>query len=381
MNNGWLGHVFALSGLVLSAWSSVASDAPPSSLSWPGFRLAGNTLVFSDKPAGTLLSDTYLRADGTGWAFDTTRDAQPDPIRWYQQSDGQFCITRVLRGSPDPGECATVTVSNTRVTFRGKDDHVRIAEIKDDDPLGLEARFTGRSPQRFTGAQALPMLVGNTLLLTPTGGHKPSGGALYMMPNGSLQLLDEYKIGSDYVGEIKLSAGRWRTRPDGRLCLAFNVEETCFDLSITDSLVVLRDHHEAKHMGILEQGDVRHLSPQGKRDSNRLLASITGTTLSFTTRHAVERQAALYLGQDGKGEKLERKAGRWVRKDRVYWMFRPDLRWLCTFTARWGGADIRYQTSNCTPLVLSEDGIAFKVDGEPPIPITLSEGRPDIVDP
>lgn len=134
-------------------------------------------------------------------------------------------------------------------------------------------------------------------------------------------------------------------------------------------------------MGILQQGDVRHLSPQGRRASNRLLASITGATLKFMTRHAVEREAALYLGQDGKGEELERKAGRWVRKDRIYWMFRPDRPWLCTFTARRGGADIRYQTSNCTPLVLSEDGIAFKVDEKPPIPITLSKGRPDIVGP
>lgn len=381
MREGWLGRAFVLSGLVVFGWSGVASAETYSWASSPVFRLAGNTLVFPDRPAGTLLSDTYLRADGKGWAFDTTRDTQPVPIHWFRQSNGQFCITRAFRGFPDPGECANVTVSGTRITFRSTDDRVLVAEIKEDDPLGLEARATGRSPQRFVGTEALPMLVGNTLLLTPTGGHKPSGGALYMMPNGSLQLLDEYELGNDYVGEIKLITGRWRTRPDGRLCLAFNVEETCFDLSITDSLVVLRDHLEAKHMGILEQGDVRHLSPQGRRDSNRLLASITGTTLSFTTRHAVERQAALYLGQDGKGEKLEREAGRWVRKERVYWMFRPDLRWLCTFTARRGGADIRYQTSNCTPLVLSEDGIAFKVDGQPPVPITLSKGRPDIVDP
>lgn len=381
MHKGWLGRLFALSGLVISGWSSVASAATSSSVSWPGFRLAGNTLVFSDKPAGTLLSDTYLRADGRGWAFDTTRDTQPVPIHWFQQSDGQFCITRALRGFPDRGECAAVTVSDTRVTFRGKDDHVLVAGIKEGDPFGLEARATGRSPQRYATAEALPMLVGNTLLLTPTGGHKPSGGAIYLMPKGSLQLLDDHDSGSDYVGEIKLSAGRWRTRTDGRLCLEFKVEETCFDLSITDSLVVLRDHHEVKVMGILEQGDVRHLSPQGIRASNRLLASITGATLAFTTRHTVERQAALYLGGDGKGEELERKAGRWVRKDRVYWMLRPDLRWLCTFTARWGGTDIRYRTSNCIPLALSEDGVAFKVGGEPPIPITLSKGRPDIVDP
>lgn len=381
MRNGWLGRLFALSGLVISGWSGVASAANSSSVSWPGFRLAGNTLVFSDKPAGALLSDTYLRADGKGWAFDTARDTQPVPIRWFQQSGGQFCITRALRGFPDPGECATVTVSDTRVTFRGKDDHVRVAEIKEDDPLGLEARVTGRSPQRFVGAEALPMLVGNTLLLTPTGGHRPSGGAIYMMPNRSLQLLDDHDSGSDYVGEISLSAGRWRTRPDGRLCLAFKGEETCVDLSITDSLVVLRENREVKVMGILEQGDVRHLSPQGIRASNRLLASITGATLAFTTRHTVERQAALYLGGDGKGEELERKAGRWVRKDRVYWMLRPDLRWLCTITARRSRADIRYRTSNCIPLALSEDGVAFKVDGEPPIPITLSKGRPDIVDP
>jgi hypothetical protein len=380
MHKGWLSCVFALSGLVISGWPGAASATNTPPVSSPVFRLAGNTLVFPDRPAGTLLSDTYLRADGKGWAFDTTRDTQPVPIRWFRQSDGQFCITRAFRGFPDPGECANVTVSGTRITFRSTDDRVLVAEIKEDDPLGLEARATGRSPQHFTGAEALSMLVGNTLLFTPTGGREP-GGALYMMPNGSLQLLDEYKIGSDYVGEIKLSAGRWRTRPDGRLCLAFNVEETCFDLSITDSLVVLRDHHEAKHMGILEQGDVRHLSPQGKRDSNRLLASITGAMLTFTTRNPVERQAALYLGRDGKGEELERKAGRWVRKKRVHWMFRPDLRWLCTFNARPGNTDIRYRTSNCTPLALSEDGIAFKVDGEPPIPITLSKGRPDIVDP
>ena len=326
MRKGWLGHVFALSGLVISGWSGVASAATSSSVSSPGFRLAGNTLVFSDKPAGTLLSDTYLRADGRGWAFDTTRDTQPVPIHWFQQSDGQFCITRAIRGFPDRGECATVTVSDTRVTFRGKDDHILVAEIKEHDPLGLEARATGRSPQRYATAEALPMLVGNTLLLTPTCWHKPSGGAIYLMPKGSLQLLDDHDSGSDYVGEIKLSAGRWRTRTDGRLCLEFKVEETCFDLSITDSLVVLRDHHEVKVMGILEQGDVRHLSPQGIRASNRLLASITGATLAFTTRHTVERQAALYLGGDGKGEELERKAGRWVRKDRVYWMLRPDLR-------------------------------------------------------
>jgi len=381
MHKGWLGHLFALSGLVISGWSGVTSAATSSSVSWPGLRLAGNTLVFSDKSAGALLSDTYLRADGRGWAFDTTRDTQPVPIHWFQQSDGQLCITRALHGFPDRGECAIVTVSDTRVTFRGKDDHVLVAEIKEDDPLGLEARATGRSPQRYATAEALPMLVGNTLLLTPTGGHKPSGGAIYLMPKGSLQLLDDHESESDYVGEIRLSAGRWRTRTDGRLCLVFKVEETCFDLSITDSLVVLRDHHEVKVMGILEQGDVRHLSPQGIRASNRLLASITGATLAFTTRHTVERQAALYLGGDGKGEELERKAGRWVRKDRVYWMLRPDLRWLCTFTARRGGADIRYRTSNCIPLALSEDGVAFKVDGEPPIPITLSKGRPDIVDP
>ena len=381
MHKGWLGRLFALSGLVISGWSGVASAATSSSVSWPGFRLAGNTLVFFDKPAGTLLSDTYLRADGRGWAFDTTRDTQPVPIRWFQQSDGQFCITRALSGFPDPGECATVTVSDTRVTFRGKDDHVLAAGIKEADPLGLEARFTGRSPQRFVGPEALPLLLGNTLLLTSIGGHKPSGGAIYMMPRGSLQLLDDHDSAGDYVGKVKLSAGQWRTRPDGRLCLAFKAEETCFDLSITDSLVVLRENREVKIMGILEQGDVRHLSPQGIRASNRLLASITGATLAFTTRHTVERQAALYLGGDCKGEELERKAGRWVRKDRVYWMLRPDLRWLCTFTARRGGAAIRYRTSNCIPLALSEDGVAFKVDGEPPIPITLSKGRPKSVDP
>lgn len=381
MCKGWSSRVFALSGLVIYGWLGAASATNSLPVSSPVFRLAGNTLVFPDRPAGTLLADTYLRADGRGWAFDTTRDTEPVPIHWFRQSDGQFCITRALRGFPDPGECVNVTTSETRITFRSADDRVLVAEIKEDDPLGLEARATGRSPQRHATAEALPMLVGNTLLLTPTGGDKPSGGALYIMSDGSLQLLDEYRVGSDYVGEIKLSTGRWRARPDGRLCLAFNLEETCFDVSITDSLVVLRDHLEAKHMGILEQGDVRHLSPKGRRDSNRLLASITGTTLSFTTRHAVERQAALYLGQDGKGETLERKAGRWVRKDRVYWMFRPDLRWLCTFTARRGGTDIRYQTSNCTPLVLSKDGIAFKVDGQPPVPITLSKGRPDIVDP
>lgn len=381
MHKGWLSGVFALSALVISNWSGAASATNISPVSSPVFRLAGNTLVFPDRPAGTLLSDTYLRTDGRGWAFDTARDTRPVPIQWFQQSDGQFCITRALRGFPDPGECATVTVSDIRITFRGTDDRVLVAEIKEDDQLGLEARATGRSPQRYATAEALPMLLGNTLLLTPAGGRKPSGGAIDMMPNGSLQLLDDHKIGSDYVGEIKLSTGRWRTRPDGRLCLAFNAEETCFDLSIVDSLVVLRDHREAKLMGILQQGDVRHLSPQGRRASNRLLASITGATLKFTTRHAVEREAALYLGHDGKGEELERKAGRWVRKDRIYWMFRPDLRWLCTFTARRGGADIRYQTSNCTPLVLSEDGIAFKVDDKPPIPITLSKRRPDIVGP
>ncbi len=314
MRKGWLGRVFALSGLVISGCWGVASAASSSSVSSPGFRLAGNSLVFPDRPAGALLSDTYLRADGKGWAFDTTRDTQPVPIHWFQQSDGQFCITRVLRGFPDPGECATVTLSDTRVTFRGTDDHVLVAEIKEDDPLGLEARVTGRSPQRYVGAEALPMLVGNTLLLTPVGGHKPSGGAIYMMPKGSLQLLDDHDSVSDYVGEAKLSAGRWRSRPDGRLCLAFKVEETCLDLSITDSLVVLRENHEVKFMGMLEQGDVRHLSPQGRRASDRLLASITGSTLVVAPRHTVEAQASLYLGRDGKGEELERKAGCWAHK-------------------------------------------------------------------
>ena len=41
MHKRWLGRVFALSGLVISGWSGVASAATSSSVSWPGFRLAG----------------------------------------------------------------------------------------------------------------------------------------------------------------------------------------------------------------------------------------------------------------------------------------------------------------------------------------------------
>lgn len=67
MHKGWLGRVFALSGLVISGWSGVVSAANSSPISWPGFRLAGNALVFSDSLAGTLLSGTYLRADGKRW--------------------------------------------------------------------------------------------------------------------------------------------------------------------------------------------------------------------------------------------------------------------------------------------------------------------------
>jgi hypothetical protein len=220
------------------------------------------------------------------------------------------------------------------------------------------------------------MLVGNTLLLTPIGGREPSG-AIYVMAGGSMQLLTDYDSTGDYVGEVAVDTHRWRTRPDGRFCLSFKGKEKCPELSITDNLVVLRDP-EVWLMGVLEQGDVRHLSPQEMRVSSRLLASITGATLQFASRRAADGQAALYLGKDGTGEELERKAGRWVRKERVRWMFRPDLRWLCTFNARHARADIRYRTSNCVPVVLSADGIAFKAEGNPPIPVTLSKGRPDI---
>ena len=142
-------------------------------------------------------------------------------------------------------------------------------------------------------------------------------------------------------------------------------------------LVMLRDP-EVLFVGVLEQGDVRHLSPQARRASARLLASITGAALAFPAR--ADDQAALYLARDGTGEQLERKAGDWVRKQRIYWTFRPDLRWLCTFNARGAAADIRYQTSNCEQMVILEDGIAFEVKGKPPVRITVSKRRPKIVD-
>jgi hypothetical protein len=379
MRWAWLGGVWMLRGLVLFGVCGVVFASEPSRLSSPGAHLLGNTLVFSERPVGALLSDTYLRADGSGWAFDPARDTQPAAIRWFHQSDGQFCITRALRGFPDPAECGVVTVSESRVAFQGAGGGVHLAELKADDPLGLEARATGRSPRRVVGADAASMLVGNTLLLTAIGGREPNG-AIYLMPNGSFQLLTDYDSGGDHVGEVKVETHRWRMQPDGRLCLSFKGKEKCADLSIADHLVVLRDP-EVWMVGMLEQGDVRHLSPQQMRESKRLQASITGATLAFASRYAAEGQRALYLGRDGTGDELERKAGRWVRKDRIYWMFRPDLRWLCTFTARRPRADIRYYTSNCTPLVFSAQGIAFKAEGKPPIPITVSKRRPNIVDP
>lgn len=377
MHLGVWGRVCALCGLLLAAWGHAAPAAEPAQTRFPGGRLVGNTLVFPDRPAGALLSDTYLRADGKGWAFDRARDAQPVPIRWFNQSDGQFCITRILRGFPDPGECAIVTVSKSLVTFQSADSSVRVAELVIDDPLGLEARATGRAPMRVVGADAVSMLVGNTFLLTAIGGSEPNG-AIYLMPDGAFQLLKDYDSGGDYVGEVEVETHRWRTGQDGRLCLSFKGSERCQDLSITDHLVVLRDP-EVWLLGVLEQGDVRHLSPQARRASARLLASITGATLAFPSR-ATDDQAALYLARDGTGEELERRAGDWFRKQRIYWMFRPDLRRLCTFNARGTAADIRYRTSNCEPLVMLDDGIAFEVEGRPPVRITVSKRHPRSVD-
>lgn len=67
MHKRWLGRVFVLNGLVISGCSGAVPAANSSPVSWPGFRLAGNALVFSDSLAGTLLSGTYLRADGKRW--------------------------------------------------------------------------------------------------------------------------------------------------------------------------------------------------------------------------------------------------------------------------------------------------------------------------
>lgn len=333
--------------------------------------MLGNTLSLSPQ-AASAASETYLAEDGTGWTLQAGRDTGPVPIRWFTQSDGLFCVTRALRGYPQPGECATYAFSGNRVQLTLDNGDTRTGETLPGDPHGLEARARGQAPQRLQGAEAARALVGNTLVLVATGSRQQHG-AYHLMADGSGQWVQDEDSFGDYVGQAPIKAMRWRIDTQGHLCTAWPRGEDCQTVAITGDRVVL--HLDATvFTGVLEAGDTRHLAPGAMQQSQQMLQAFTDATL--TTAPAQQADArAYYLGADGQGQEIKRVQGQWTSTRTIQWMFRPDRRWLCISTLP-PRSPPQFPASNCTPVALSGSKVSLAPEHGAAQSALLVKGKP-----
>lgn len=325
---------------------------------WVGRHFLESTLTLSESGKGGDASDTYLVSDGTGWIRQAGRDAAPVPIRWFTQSDGQFCITRTQRGYPQAGECAVYSITGDQVEVRFSDGGVRTGAITPGDPGSLELQATGQTVDRKQGAVAVRALVDNTLTLTAIGARHPVG-AYYLMSDGTMRRLEDLDSPGDYVGEVLVESMRWKIDAQDRLCIAWKRGEACDAVSVVGNRVVLR-HGDAAWTGRLEAGDVWNLSPAGMRESRRIEQAISGASL-VASEPGSGSAGGYYLGADGKGGEMVRAQGKWTLKNEIRWMFRPDRHLLCIRnTSRYRDEKPEFRTSNCSIVSLSGDTLTFE---------------------
>lgn len=347
--------------------------AQPATFGSIGKRMAGNTLSLPAPDGATGATATYLAEDGSGWILQAGRDEAPAPIRWFTYSDGTFCVTRTMRGAPQPGECARYTFAGDRVRLTLDTGETRDGTILPGDPNALEARARGQAPQRLQGADAVRALVDRTLEIVSLGSRQPYA-AYHLLADGSGRWLQDEESFGDDVGKVRTQDFRWRIDPQGRWCTAWTRGEDCMTIAITGDRVLLRQDGQVL-AGLLESGDTRHLSPQAMAQSQRMLRSLTDATL---VREAPTGQAdvrAYYLGADGRGEELRRTDGDWTTTERVQWMFRPDRRWLCISPLP-PEHPHPFMTSHCVPVTLSGNKITLTPKNGTPTHGTLSQGRP-----
>ena len=352
--------VAAMAGAITPGVGQAQADTPhPPTIHDAVSALVTNTLVYSkpDHPGETTAA--YLRPDGTGLA--ATRDGKDmggvRRIQWAILSDQRLCIANVGR-KPWEGDCGTLSVEGEDAVLVPAEGQHWPGKLLQGDAWSLDA-----PTRKLTGRAAIEALIGNTFLLMPLGGGRPST-AIYLLADGTVRRgADDLDDGGvpEFTNWVLQTPERWSLREsDGSFCIS-DVEpgtrrpDFCAAVSLAGDTVIFRygPNHRLLH-GKLLQGDARSLSPAASAAVKAMQDTLVGNTLVLANP---AEETIVYFRAEGAG-RVQRRGGATGDEARPFrWLLRTDGS-LCIAEGK-----AKFHDVDCGVISVVGDAVTLKGPG------------------
>lgn len=342
-----------------------AADAPGTIDGWPAVEaLVGNTLVVArpDQPGGE--SAVFVLPDGTGRVAMRKGGVAdpPRPVQWALRSDGLFCVSDPS-GAASDGDCVTLSIAGDTATLAPKDGPAATGKVLPGDAWQLDPAAGAKGTA--TGKAAARSLIGNTLIVTPTGASNEVAAFHFAADGTGRSAWQEAALGMP-------DAFRWSVRDDGRLCLTSARTPTgsdgdCVTVSITGDRVAMARQGGRSTYGRILQGDARGLA-SATPATKAMVDALAGNTLVFARPDRPGEETAFYLQADGTGRALQ--GGGQGKPEPVRWSLWNDGR-FCVFSA---GAKAPLE-GDCATLSVAGDSVTFMAPGRPAMSGRILKGN------